>query len=72
MTQTITIDDALLAAASRALQATEPQEVIHLALAQAAAAPPLPEVEMYTDERLAEFAGEEAKLGEMLRRKGLL
>lgn len=72
MTQTLTIDDALLAAASRALQATEPQEVIHLALAQAAAALPLPEVEMYTDERLAEFAEEEAKLEELLRQKGLV
>jgi len=68
MTQTFTIDDALLAAASRALQTSEPQEVVNRALALAAN----PEIEIYTDERLAEFAAEEAKLEELLRRKGLL
>ncbi len=31
----------------------------------------LPDVETYTDERLAEFAQGEAELDEVLRRKGL-
>jgi Arc/MetJ family transcription regulator len=72
MTQTFTIDDALLAAASRAVQASEPQEIVNRALALVAGTGPLPDVEIYTDERLAEFAESEAELGGVLRRKGLL
>lgn len=73
MTQTLTIDDALFAAASRALQASEPQEVIQRALILAiGSAPEQPEIEIYTGDRMTEFAQEEAKLEELLRRKKLL
>lgn len=72
MTATVTIDDAIFAEAAALLHTQDPAQVINRALALAVRARPLPEVEIYTDERLAEFAQGEAELGEVLRRKGLL
>lgn len=70
MTATVTIDDAIFAKAAALLRTQDPAQIINRALALAVR--PLPEVEIYTDERLVEFAAGEAELGGVLRRKGLL
>jgi len=53
----------------RTVQASEPQEIVNRALALAAGARPLPEVEIYTDERLAEFAAGEEELAKWFRER---
>ena len=69
MTATVTIDDAIFAEAAALLHTQDPAQVINRALALAVGARPLPEVEIYTDERLAEFAEAEAELGEWFRQR---
>jgi hypothetical protein len=69
MTATVTIDDAIFAKAAALLQTKDPAQVINRALELAVGARPLPEVEIYTDKRLAEFAEAEAELGEWFRQR---
>lgn len=67
MTTKLTIDDELFAAAARAMNSADPNEVVARALRLAAE----DSLELYSPERIAEFDRAEKELDEFLRRKGL-
>lgn len=67
MKTTLTIDDELFAAAARAMNAADPNEVVARALRLAAE----DSVELYTAERIAEFERAEKELEAFFLRKGL-
>ena len=67
MTTKLTIDDELFAAAARAMNSADPNEVVSRALRLAAE----DSIELYSPERMAEFERAEEELDEFFRRKGL-
>ena len=67
MTTTLAIDDELFAAAARAMNSADPNEVVARALCLAAE----DSIELCTPERIAEFARAEKELEEFFRRKEL-
>ncbi len=67
MKTTLTIDDELFAAAARAMNSGDPNEVVARALRLAAD----DSIELYSPERIAEFERAEKELEEFFRRKGL-
>ena len=67
MTTKLTIDDELFAAAARAMNSADPNEVVARALRLAAE----DSIELYSPERMAEFERAEEELDEFFRRKGL-
>jgi len=73
MSITVNVDEGLVRAAQKATQIEDPELLVKagLSLLAASSMDGLPDVETYTDERLAEFAQGEAELDEELRRKGL-
>jgi len=73
MSITVNVDEGLVRAAQKATQIEDPELLVKggLSLLATSSMDGLPDVETYTDERLAEFAQGEAELDEVLRRKGL-
>jgi Arc/MetJ family transcription regulator len=67
VTTTLTIDDELFAAAARAMNLADPNEVVARALRLAAE----DSIELYSPERIAEFERSEKELEEFFRGKGL-
>jgi hypothetical protein len=69
----VNVDEALVRAAQKATKIDDPETLVKagLSLLASSSGDDLPDVEIYTDQRLAEFAQGEAELDEVLRRKGL-